>query len=684
MLEITKNTIKNFRVQVLLAGMIVLFAIKAFFNLEDSFWVLLLNDVVVIVVFYYLILLIHELFFRKNNSPVSLVVSILILFSITIFIINIFGLFLTRNDYKGLVDYLRNIDSISLIIGYLLNLYIMVSLAYSFLVFRELFFLKQKRNFNTLYTALIIFLLLASFSSVLDGFENLQFIKLALSANAIILITINSARISWIAFLSKKQKRQLLLISIGMIILFIFYLVSSATDGMINALVHHFSYSLNQFNILISIYGIIYFGFLFFTTLFHLPTAEAFDRKASEISTLQYFSKMINQVLDYNELLDTISEQSLNVSNSDHSWIVMNNDATQTPIALKNIGYVNASRLINEYSKRVLLTKTGGVASFNLNNSYISANENEKVCELAVAQFKTHNQVNGLLFLSRRESIPFDEEDKNLIQTFADYASIAIENSRLLVESIEKERLEKELDVAREMQLKLLPHSLPSHPELEIAAVFIPAFEVGGDYYDFFELDKDKMGFIIADVSGKGTSAAFVMAEIRGIFETLSKLMINPKEILISANKILSRTLEKKSFVSAIYGYIDKKASKIVFCRAGHPSLILLRNNEVTELTPAGCGLGLTYSELFENSLQESEINLQKEDAIILYTDGITEAKNINNQDFGIEKLTEIIAQCGNLSADELSSEIIQKVTIFSENNSQHDDITLVIFKWKQ
>lgn len=684
MLELLRNIMKKSRIQILLTGLLVLFVYKVLFNTSGSLILLVINDAIVVLVFYYLVLVIHELVFRKRNSPIALVFSILILLAISLLLLNISGTFFKGEDNKGLIEFLKNNDSGAILFGFIINTFIIFVLAYSFLVFRELFFLKQRRNLNSYYTALIIFLLLSSFSTVLDEYENLQFIKLALTANTIILITINSARISWIAFLNKKEKRQLLGLTVGMILLFSFYIANSTGNGIVYSTISHFSKTLNHFNLLLSIYGLIYFGFLFFTTLFHLPTAEAYDRKATEVSALQYFSKMINRVLDFKDMLETITEQALNVSNSDHAFIVMEGDSEENVSALKNISLTNANRIYTEYKKKPEGIKQNQVVSYSFDNLLLSKEMNEKVCEVSVTKFKGHNSTSGILFVSRKENIPYDEEEKNLLQTFTDYASIAIENSRLLAESIEKERLEQELLVAREMQLKLLPQKLPESKELEISAVFIPAFEVGGDYYDFFELDEDKLGFVIADVSGKGVSAAFIMAEIRGVFEAMAKPESRPKQTLTNVNKILERSLDKKSFISSIYGYISKRSGEVVFCRAGHPSLMISSISGIEEYTPAGCGLGLTYSDIFETTLEEKCIKLEQDDAIILYTDGITEAKNSESEDFGIQKLKEVIQNNNRETAESLSSAIIKEVTTFSEHNTQHDDITLVIIKWKQ
>jgi len=307
----------------------------------------------------------------------------------------------------------------------------------------------------------------------------------------------------------------------------------------------------------------------------------------------------------------------------------------------------------------------------------------EKFYSLAVSPIKTHNEVKGYLVVAKKNDLIFDDEDKDAVDTFSDYASIAIENSRLLEESIEKERLEKELDVAREIQRKILPSKNPNVENLSISSLFIPAFEVGGDYYDFFELSKNKFGFVIADVSGKGITAAFIMAEIKGIFESLAKTIDSPKEILIKANEILERTLDRKSFISAAYGVIDKENESLTLARAGHCPVILVRDNVVQNIRPSGLGLGLSFTEHFSETLEEVKFDLKDNDLIVLYTDGITEAKNKELDDFGSEEFEKILLENSSKHVDEISNKVIREVSLFSQNIPQHDDITLVILKWK-
>jgi serine phosphatase RsbU (regulator of sigma subunit) len=562
-------------------------------------------------------------------------------------------------------------------------------ITYVFVALRHLFFLKQSSNQQVYFLTMVVFFLLSALTASYFKSDELSFISNTFMIISVLLMLINSLRISWIAFIVKKEKIALLILSIVIAVLFI---VNLSNTGDINAgeptvhkmMLESLSPTLLEFTNIIMIYGTIYFGVLFFTTLFHIPTAEAFDRKAEEVSSLQYFSKLITQVLDFNELAETVTDITTRVSSADASWIIWKENDDFVSIANKNIGFVD-SNLINSF----ILDKADWI---NMKDTtFLRLREFERNTELsqpfkavAVSPLKAHGEVKGLHVAVRKNEVRFSEEDKNAIATFADYASVSIENSRLLEESIEKERLEKELDVAREIQKKILPDENPKYENLEISSVFVPAFEVGGDYYDFFKISDSKLGFVIADVSGKGISAAFIMAEVKGIFESLSKTIESPREILINANDILKSTLDSRTFVSAAYGLIDFDEGKMSFARAGHCPALFLKNDIAQNLRPLGIGLGLSNDKQFEDTLDEIKIDLDDNDTIVLYTDGITEAKNENLDDFGEKYFIEILLENRNKKLDELTQKVIQEVSMFSHNHSQYDDITLVILKWKQ
>ncbi|GIK21130.1 MAG: sigma factor sigB regulation protein rsbU [Ignavibacteriota bacterium] len=531
---------------------------------------------------------------------------------------------------------------------------------------------------------MIVFIVLTSVSSVVIRDEEYGYVKDTFKIITLILIVFNSLKISWIAFISKKEKISLLIQSIIISILFSLNYSISSVNSFNGKLLADFSPSFYTFYTLILLYGGIYFAVLFFTTLFHIPTAEAYDRKAKEVSSLQYFSKLINEVLDFDDLAETITDLVTKVSGADSAWIIIENNNESKTIANKNIAYVDAD-LINKYLLRSgVCGRIAETKICSLSKYEDRARLSEKFGSIAITPLKSIDNQKRYLITARKNDLIFFEEDKTAINTFADYASIAIENSLLLEQSIEKQRLEKELDVARDIQKRILPVKNPVVKNLSISTFFTPAFEVGGDYYDFFEIDSNKLGFVIADVSGKGISAAFIMAEIKGIFNSLSKMIDTPKQILEKVNEILLQRLTKKDFVSALYGIIDSEKEELTFARAGHCPAILIRNSKIQTFKTSGIGLGLTNSFDFNNHLEEITINLKDDDTLAFYTDGITESKNDKLEDFGEEHFSNILIEHSDKSVNEIADEVIKEVSLFSRSHHQYDDITLIILKWNK
>lgn len=675
--------IKNSKLQLFASLILLLSVFKLFFFSADSYLLILLSDLIIIISITVLCFFLFDKIHEKKPAPLSLITNIGILNAFVFFVIT-FSDLLMSGVFENLNH--ENIDPglISTVVRIVYVLIFLVFFSYVLVALRELFYLKQTKNVNIYFQTMLIFIYLTLISSSIFTGEEYSFIRNTFLILSIILIAINSLRISWIAFINKKEKLYLLALSVVLSTLFIINLVNSSADGVHGKLLAEFSPALNQFSSLMLIYGAAYFSFLFFATMFHIPTAEVFDRKAQEVSSLQYFSKLITQVLDLNDLADTVTDITLKVSSADAAWIVLKEPEENKTLAVKNAAYTDVD-IINEYLfSSGNIDKYSDASILNIDDFEVKSKLSEKFGNILISPLKSHNSVKGFLIASRKNELIFYEEDKNAINTFSDYASVSIENSRLLYESIEKERLEKELDVAREIQKKILPSFDPSLDKLSVSSVFIPAFEVGGDYYDFFEPEDGKFAFVIADVSGKGISAAFIMAEVKGIFQSLSRINVTPKEILVKANQVLRDTLSRNSFVSALYGIIDLKKEKLHLARAGHCPALLVRNSNVIEFKPEGMGLGLAPNDFFEKTIQEQEIDLVENDTLILYTDGVTEAKNRELEDFGEKRLSTLVIENGNKSADEIANCIVHDVTVFSSSHSQYDDITLVILKWKK
>ena len=255
----------------------------------------------------------------------------------------------------------------------------------------------------------------------------------------------------------------------------------------------------------------------------------------------------------------------------------------------------------------------------------------------------------------------------------------------LLTQSAEKERLEEELRIARTIQMSLLPKDRVNIPGLSIAALCLPANEVGGDYYDFIPLSDGRLAILIADVSGKGTSAALYMAELKGLSLSLSRMYDSPRLLLIEANKILAANLDSRSFITMVYAIIDVEQKKMTYARAGHNPILQISANgahpRAQVLAPDGMGLALDRGSQFERILEEESIPLVQGDLFLFFTDGLTEAMNDRSELFGDDRLRGIMEDNADLSMEELREKMVDEVFNFAGGAVQHDDMTMVLVK---
>ena len=247
----------------------------------------------------------------------------------------------------------------------------------------------------------------------------------------------------------------------------------------------------------------------------------------------------------------------------------------------------------------------------------------------------------------------------------------------------EKERIKRELEIARNVQLSFLPRKNPEIEGIDIASLCIPAEEVGGDYYDFIEINPRKLGVVIGDVSGKGISAAFYTTLTKGFLKSVARTVLSPKKVLINMNELFYENAERGIFVSMIYGIFDLDSGTLTFARAGHNPMILRRSEEgkTEELNSSGIALGLEQGNIFPSTIEEKTITIEKNDVFLFYTDGFNEARNHSSEEFGEERLMALVKTYDKLSAENLLKKIREEIQDFTAGVSQHDDMTAVIVK---
>ena len=248
---------------------------------------------------------------------------------------------------------------------------------------------------------------------------------------------------------------------------------------------------------------------------------------------------------------------------------------------------------------------------------------------------------------------------------------------------MDQARRTEELDIARRVQAGLLPSKDPTVPGFDIAGTCLPANEVGGDYYDYFAFSDGRFGLAVGDVSGKGVPAAFCMTLTKGFMEVAAAESREPHDVLIAANGHLREYLARGTFVTMAYAVIDPESLTVDYARAGHnPPAVLRRGGAPTFVTPSGTALGAAEREQFAELITPERLELRNGDAIVLYTDGVTEAMNSSGEQFGEERLLETLAQLHDgRPARALADGLLAAVAEHARNAEQHDDITVVVVR---
>jgi serine phosphatase RsbU (regulator of sigma subunit) len=426
----------------------------------------------------------------------------------------------------------------------------------------------------------------------------------------------------------------------------------------------------------------------------YIPYLPKYSVIVANFAMIMWFFLLLTSQLNYQKLPQMITQITGEVLESQSTWLELYDQHNHK---LKLISHINLTQqqIINnpfdeiegfnntiiEEKKPILINDLGP----NPQLRHIVRWKKDIRTLIAAPLFSSREQLMGIIYTSKSQPYGFDVDDVSLLEGFANQSAVALENANLWQSSIERERLEQELKVAREVQLKLLPQTKPVISSLNVDTYFMTAYEVGGDYYDFIEFRDQKPGMVIGDVSGKGTSAAFYMAEFKGVIQTLARTLSDPKDLVCQANRIFYSTIERKSFVTAIVGKFDSKKKTFEFVRAGHSPVLYYsqKTSRAQYLQPPGLGIGLESGPIFDSITEMQRIQLQRGDFLILFTDGLVEARNRFEEEFGEGRVLSLAENSSQLSAEEIKDHILEEITDFIGDTPLHDDLTFIIIKFR-
>jgi sigma-B regulation protein RsbU (phosphoserine phosphatase) len=288
----------------------------------------------------------------------------------------------------------------------------------------------------------------------------------------------------------------------------------------------------------------------------------------------------------------------------------------------------------------------------------------------------SRGRIIGVFNLENDDLDAYHEGHLEFLKTFASQAAAAIERARLLDQAMQARNLERELEIARGIQASFLPTTPPTMPGLDLAGLNIPYRDVGGDYYDWIRIVDNQIGLAIGDVSGKGVAAALLMAAFRASLLAEIRNHYAIRRILQKVNRLLFESTEPGKFVTAFYGVLDAKNRVFTFSNAGHnPPLLLHADGRAEWLTEGGLPLGV----LEDSSYEERPTPLASGDVLVLYTDGVTEAANEHEEEFGVERLEALVRATAHRPAVEIVEAIRTQVNAFTGARHLNDDLTLLV-----
>jgi len=323
----------------------------------------------------------------------------------------------------------------------------------------------------------------------------------------------------------------------------------------------------------------------------------------------------------------------------------------------------------------VLTSDAQADSRFKAMDSIINFNIHSAMC----VPLWNNKEIIGIIYSDRISSLErFSEDDLKLLTLLSNLAAIKIENAKLIEQAIEKEKMEKELALAAKIQEDFLPKESPSFKNFKVVGSNIPCYQVGGDYYDFINVDPSRLGIVIADVSGKGVAASLLMASLRAALHSEVHAQYKLEQMASKLNDFVHLSSASNSFITFFFCELNKKSSELKYINAGHnPPFILDKKGKIHRLESSGLCLGMFPSVTYE----VKKVKLNVGDIAVLFTDGITESRNKENKEFDEDRLIKLVRKHSKLHTKKILEKVYDEVDSFTSGADRMDDMTLVIIQ---
>ena len=500
-----------------------------------------------------------------------------------------------------------------------------------------------------------------------------------------------SGNINWSAYLNYNQKIRSLGLLFVIILLFVaFYFMYPF---------HAFPDTDNAFILLTRkhlIYGMLFlFPFIYallsaVVMIFNLQTSSVFEQRSIELATIQRINQSIQANLDTDEILRTLLDASLLTSNSTAGWIetieTVDGVRKRTLSYSKGVTKEEIEYLRNREDLTEAVLESGKHMHIrNLRKHRNFRYAKTRIRSLLALPIQTSKHPVGVVYLVNELSGSFEEASILSLVSLTEQSGISIENAELVARSIDLEIYREQLKIAKTFQKQILPQALPGTDKIEFFVKSQEVDEIGGDFYDVTQRG-NTYKIAVGDVSGKGTTAAFYMAETKGIFQALTQLDIGVRDFILNANKALSHCFRKGTFMTLTYVHIHIDLMEVELLRAGHCQTLYYNSEEdkLCSLENGGLGLAMVRNASYAKYIPEPDrFPVKPGDLLILFTDGIIEAHNFDREEFGIDRLKEIVFRLRNTDSRLIAETLVQQVKAFT-GGVIDDDYSILVIRFLQ
>lgn len=405
------------------------------------------------------------------------------------------------------------------------------------------------------------------------------------------------------------------------------------------------------------------------------------------LNTLVEAVRRVSSSLDLGEVLDTILDSLKALINYSGAVVCVVDSKTGAVHGLRSRGYPADSvgeNFLQPGSGVIGWVIEHGrgqiISDVKTDKRYVNARIGTK-SEVAAPIIRYDGEVIGAINIEADWANAYDERDLNLLNMFAQLAASAIDHTLLYRKVMRQQHAESELELARSVVNTLLPRAFPLVEGFDIYGLTIPVREVGGDYFDFISSITDRLGLIVADVSGKGLAAALIMVSFRAYIHATVINELAMRVVMGRVNKLVYESTDGDRYITTFYGLIDPEHKRLLYINAGHNPPLLLRADGTNELLKDG---GYPLGIFPDSRYSESVVNLGSGDILVLYTDGVVESRNTSDQDFGLQRLEKVARSVADKRAHEICQAVATAVREFSSQaGGQEDDLTISVVKVK-